>query len=109
MLGPMRPPAEIKPWLSLPQLTEWVCATSADASLLRKRLVVWLMALQPSHAHQVAALLALIKAWLEVAVEEEDGRGKPRRTTVDKDSGRGTPQGGVITPRTQKITSSFGG
>jgi hypothetical protein len=30
---------------------------SADASLLRKRLVVWLMALQPCHARQVAALL----------------------------------------------------
>jgi RNA-directed DNA polymerase len=44
------------------------------------------------------AMLALIKAWLEVAVEEEDGRGKPRRTTVNKDSGRGTPQGAPISP-----------
>ena len=44
------------------------------------------------------AMLALIKAWLEVAVEEEDGRGKPRRTTVNKDSGRGTPQGAPVSP-----------
>ena len=48
MLRPMSPPAKIKPWLSLPQLTEWVCAASADASLLRKRLAVWLMALRAS-------------------------------------------------------------
>jgi transposase len=65
MLRPMRPPAKIKPWLSLPQLTEWVCAASADASLLRKRLVVWLMAFQPRHARQVAALLgvSVVSVW----------------------------------------------
>jgi Homeodomain-like domain len=62
---PMRPPAKIKPWLSLPQLTEWVCAAAADTSLLRKRLVVWLMALQPRHARQVATLLgvSVVSVW----------------------------------------------
>jgi RNA-directed DNA polymerase len=55
------------------------------------------------------AMLALVKAWLEMAVEEDDGRGHRRRTTVNKDSGRGSPQGAPITPRTQKITSSFDG
>jgi len=55
------------------------------------------------------AMLALIKSWLEMAVEEDDGKGNKRRTTVNKDSGRGTPQGAPMTPRTQKITSNLGG
>jgi RNA-directed DNA polymerase len=44
------------------------------------------------------AVLALIKSWLEMAVEEDDGKGGKRRTTVNKDSGRGTPQGAPISP-----------
>ena len=44
------------------------------------------------------AVLALIKSWLEMAVEEADGNGNKRRTTVNKDSGRGTPQGAPISP-----------
>ena len=44
------------------------------------------------------SMLALIKAWLQTAVEEDDGRGGKRRTTVAKDSGRGTPQGAPISP-----------
>ena len=44
------------------------------------------------------AVLALIKSWLEMAVEEADGKGNKRRTTVNKDSGRGTPQGAPISP-----------
>jgi len=45
-----------------------------------------------------AAMLALIKGWLEMAVEEQDGKGNKRRTTTNKDSGRGTPQGAPISP-----------
>jgi len=44
------------------------------------------------------AMLALIKAWLQTAVEEDDGRGGKHRTTVAKDSGKGTPQGAPISP-----------
>ncbi len=44
------------------------------------------------------AVLALIKAWLEMPVEEDDGRGGNRRTSLAKDSGRGTPQGAPISP-----------
>jgi len=44
------------------------------------------------------ALLTLIKAWLQTAVVEEDGSGRTRRTTVAKDTGRGTPQGAPISP-----------
>jgi len=44
------------------------------------------------------AMLALIKAWLQMPVEEDDGRGGKRRTTVAKDIGKGTPQGAPISP-----------
>jgi RNA-directed DNA polymerase len=44
------------------------------------------------------AVLAMIKAWLEMAVEEEDDKGNKQRRTVNKDSGRGTPQGAPISP-----------
>lgn len=44
------------------------------------------------------AVLRLIQLWLEMPVEETDERGGRRRTTVNKDSGRGTPQGAPISP-----------
>ena len=43
-------------------------------------------------------LLHLIKMWLEAAVEETDESGRKQRTTRNKDEGRGTPQGGVLSP-----------
>src|SRR5204862_4458483 len=43
-------------------------------------------------------LLALIKAWLEMPVEESDGRGRKRRTTRNRDEGKGTPQGAPLSP-----------
>jgi len=43
-------------------------------------------------------LLHLIKMWLVAPVEETDERGRTRRTTRNKDEGRGTPQGGVASP-----------
>jgi len=39
-----------------------------------------------------------VKRWLEAPVEETDERGRVQRTTRNKDDGRGTPQGGVISP-----------
>ena len=41
-------------------------------------------------------LLHLIKMWLEAPVEEDDGKGGKKRTTPNKDSGRGVPQGAPI-------------
>src|SRR5271157_4591421 len=41
-------------------------------------------------------LLALIKAWLEMPVEESDARGNTQRTTRNKDEGKGTPQGAPL-------------
>jgi group II intron reverse transcriptase/maturase len=43
-------------------------------------------------------MLRLIKMWLTVPVEEDDGRGGSRRTTVSKDTQRGIPQGAPISP-----------
>jgi RNA-directed DNA polymerase len=43
-------------------------------------------------------VLHIIKQWLEAAVEETDERGRKVRTTRNKDEGRGTPQGGVLSP-----------
>ena len=43
-------------------------------------------------------VLHLVKMWLEAAVEETDEQGRTQRTTVNKDSHRGTPQGGVASP-----------
>lgn len=43
-------------------------------------------------------LLHLIKMWLTAPVEEDDGKGGKKRTTVNKDSGRGVPQGAPLSP-----------
>jgi group II intron reverse transcriptase/maturase len=43
-------------------------------------------------------VLHLIKMWLEAPVEEEDEHGNRKRTTSNRDAGRGTPQGAVISP-----------
>ena len=43
-------------------------------------------------------VLHLIRQWLECPVEETDGRGRKRRTTVAKDSRCGIPQGSPISP-----------
>ena len=46
-------------------------------------------------------IILYIERWLKAPVQEEDGRLVPRE--------RGTPQGGVVTPRTQKVISSSNG
>lgn len=43
-------------------------------------------------------VLHLIKMWLQAPVQETDDRGNPSQTTRNKDQGRGTPQGAVISP-----------
>jgi RNA-directed DNA polymerase len=43
-------------------------------------------------------MLHLIKMWLDAPVEEDDGKGGKKRTTPNKDSGRGVPQGAPISP-----------
>ena len=43
-------------------------------------------------------LLGWVKAWLEMAVEEDDGRGGLRRTNRARRERKGTPQGAPISP-----------
>jgi len=43
-------------------------------------------------------VLRLIKMWLVAPVEETDERGRKRRTTRNKDEGRGCPQGAPVSP-----------
>src|SRR5207249_2298374 len=52
------------------------------------------------------SVLKLIRMWLETPVVEPGEEGKPERWSRPR---KGTPQGGVATPRTQKITSSLRG
>jgi RNA-directed DNA polymerase len=44
------------------------------------------------------AMLHLIKMWLEAPVEETDESGNQRRSTRNRDEGRGTPQGSPLSP-----------
>jgi len=44
------------------------------------------------------AMLKLIRQWLEMAVEEDDGKGGKRRTTQARDNRQGTPQGSPLSP-----------
>jgi group II intron reverse transcriptase/maturase len=48
-------------------------------------------------------MLRLIKQWLQAPVEEHDERGNRRRTTRNKDEGRGIPQGAPISPLLSNI------
>ncbi len=43
-------------------------------------------------------ILRLIKMWLTAPVEATDKRGRKRRTTPNKDQGRGIPQGAPLSP-----------
>jgi len=53
-------------------------------------------------------VLALVKGWLEVPVEEHGDRGDKRRTTRHNDEGRGTPQGGrALAAVGQPLHASF--
>ena len=48
-------------------------------------------------------MLRLIKMWLETPVEETDDKGNRRRTTRNKDEGKGSPQGSPISPLLSNI------
>jgi RNA-directed DNA polymerase len=57
-------------------------------------------ALMKSLSRRIAdgQVLAVIARWLEAPVEEREADGRTVRSTPAKDAGRGTPQGGVISP-----------
>ena len=43
-------------------------------------------------------VLRLLRMWLDVPVEEQDGQGRKKRTTINRDTKRGIPQGSPISP-----------
>jgi RNA-directed DNA polymerase len=49
------------------------------------------------------AMLHLIKMWLQAPVEETNERGKKKRTTRNRDEGRGIPQGSPLSPLLSNI------
>jgi group II intron reverse transcriptase/maturase len=53
------------------------------------------------------AILHLLKLWLKAPVVGEGRDGARRTIDGGKGNRQGTPQGGVITPRTQKVTFSL--
>jgi RNA-directed DNA polymerase len=57
-------------------------------------------ALMKSLSRRIAdgQVLSVIVGWLEAPVEERTPGGRMVRSTLAKDTGRGTPQGGVISP-----------
>ena len=48
-------------------------------------------------------MLGWVKAWLEMAVEEDDGRGGKRRTNRARRERKGTPQGSPVSPLLSNI------
>ena len=46
----------------------------------------------------VGTVLAVIRQWLDAPVVERGAGGGEIRSTVARDTNRGTPQGGVISP-----------
>jgi len=48
-------------------------------------------------------VLHLIKMWLDAPVEEEDGRGRKKRTTINRDIRKGIPQGSPFSPLLSNI------
>ena len=53
-------------------------------------------------------MLRLIKAWLEMPVEEDDGKGGVRRTNRARKERKGIPQGAPISPLLSERSDSSG-
>jgi RNA-directed DNA polymerase len=53
------------------------------------------------------AMLRLIKQWLVAPVEETDERGRMRRTTRNKHTKRGAPQGTPFTLVGESVLATF--
>ena len=53
-------------------------------------------------------ILSWVKAWLEMAVEEDDGKGGKRRTNRARRERKGTPQGSPISPLLSERSDNVG-
>jgi len=77
----MKPPAQIKPWLTVEGLAAWV-EDAPDREAYRRRLAIWLTHIGPFHAQQVATMLRVSRqaVWLWVAQYNKHGpKGLQRR------------------------------
>ena len=90
----MRPPAQIKDWLSLEALFQWV-QKAPDQATYRCRMAVWLTHTGKLHAPQVAHILGVSKhaVWLWIRQYNEQGPEGLAR------NGRGGRRWGLMTPR----------
>jgi transposase len=70
----MKPPAQIKPWLTVEELAVWV-QEAPGREAYQKRLAIWLTQTGPFHAQQVADMLQVSKqaVWLWVGQYNKNG------------------------------------
>lgn len=70
----MRPPAEIKDWLTTEQMRQWAGEAPDEASG-KRRMAIWLTHNERMHAHEVAESLGVsVQAvWLWIGQYNEDG------------------------------------
>jgi len=54
----MRPPAQIKPWLSIEKMFQWLQG-SPDGPSYNRRMAIWLTCTGRLHAHKVAEILGV--------------------------------------------------
>jgi transposase len=70
----MKPPAQIKPYLSTDELAVWV-RESPTREAYKMRLAIWLTHIRSYHAHEVADMLQISKqaVWLWVSQYNRNG------------------------------------
>ncbi len=70
----MKPPAQIKPWMSLEEMAVWVREAPTKESY-QKRLVIWLTHIYSHHAHRIAGMLQVSKqaVWLWIGQYNKKG------------------------------------
>ena len=89
----MRPPAQIKDWLSLEAMFQWIQEAPGEAAY-KCRMAVWLTHTGKLHAGEVAHILGVFKqaVWLWVRQYNEQGPAGLER------GGRGGRRWGLMTP-----------
>ena len=93
----MKPPARIKPWMSLDEMGVWV-REAPTRQAYQKRLAIWLTSLYSFHAHQLADMLQVSRqaVWLWIGQYNREGPGGLDR------KGRGGRRKALMTPQQEK-------
>lgn len=70
----MRQPAQIKEWMSLEELQDWI-REAPDQVAYKKRMAVWLTIIGPFYAHEIATMLGVAKqsVWLWISEYNKNG------------------------------------